>query len=99
MNFQLKVRSKAESDLAEAIRYYEEKVSGLGLKMLTSFNDTIFLISRNPKSFPLIHKQFRRAMIPHFPYGIFFMLRENSILIVRIFYLGRNPELIRDRLE
>lgn len=72
MNFQLKVRSKAESDLAEAIRYYEEKVSGLGLKMLTSFNDTIFLISRNPKSFPLIHKQFRRAMIPHFPYGIFF---------------------------
>lgn len=51
-----------------------------------------------PEIAPIFHRSYRRLLLPHFPYGIFYTLESGRIIIAAITDLRQDPDAIRRRL-
>jgi plasmid stabilization system protein ParE len=94
---QLIVRPAAANDLTRAYRWYEERRTGLGEEMLEEVHAVIERMLLLPRAFPVVHRETRRALVPRFPYGIFFRLEGNAVIVVAVFHLRRNPRSWQQR--
>ncbi|HEX5760561.1 MAG TPA: type II toxin-antitoxin system RelE/ParE family toxin [Thermoanaerobaculia bacterium] len=93
-----RLRSAAEADTAEAIRWYNEQKPGLGARFLEALDFTLESIEENPKLYPLVHQQMRRALFPRpFPYMVLFRLEGEQASIYAVLHHARNPELWKRR--
>lgn len=86
------IRPEAERDLADAYLWYEEKRPGLGERYLLSVEAALTAIQRHAESFPVVHKQARRALLRRFPYGVFFVLEESAVIVLAVFHCQRDPK-------
>lgn len=93
MSFSLVIRRQAENHIAEAFDWYEEQRAGLGNEFVLSIEATIRLIENNPLIFQARYKNIRIALAPRFPYGIFYFIDKNKIIVIAVFHLSRNPKL------
>jgi len=88
----------ADIDIQEAYEYYEDYQEGRGT-LFMSHLDAAFTYLRNfPEIAPLFHGRYRRLLIPRFPYGIFYTLESNRVIIAAVMNLQQNPAVIRRRL-
>ena len=85
------VRSPAESDLAEAFEWYEQRSRGLGLEFLRAVDVTFATIARTPQLFPRVHHEIRRARLRRFPYGVFFLEQAGTISVLAVMHAHRDP--------
>jgi plasmid stabilization system protein ParE len=83
----------AESELVETIRWYEDRRTGLGAELESSFDKIIDMISHNPQAHPVVAHNLRRAVLGRFPYNVVYSITESEIQVVA-FYHGRRD--IRD---
>lgn len=81
MAFDLFVASQAEADIASAFIWYEDKGSGLGVDLIRCIDATLARVHRSPLLFAKKYGEFRQAMIPRFPYAVYFVLDEELRLI------------------
>lgn len=95
--FKLIFKPLAEMDIAEAAIWYNFQRDGLGEEFLLALEAKFNEIQRNPHQFNIIYKNVRRAFPNRFPYGIFFITRENIIYIVAIVHTSRNPVVWKKR--
>jgi toxin ParE1/3/4 len=91
------VRPDAELDLAEAYSWYEARVSGLGSDFLLSIDASLSSIQRTPEMSPIVYKNVRRGLVRRFPYGIFYVVEEDRIVILGILHARRDPKTWQDR--
>jgi len=66
----------AEAELTEAIEWYDAQASGLGARFSTEFKALTDRLRDNPRQFPRVHQEVRRAVFDRFPYGLFFRGRK-----------------------
>ncbi|MCU7500490.1 MAG: type II toxin-antitoxin system RelE/ParE family toxin, partial [Ignavibacteria bacterium] len=85
MNSELFFRPEAERELIEAVNWYEERIKGLGSSFLLSIEAAIDSISRNPKAYPKIYKNIRRILIRRFPFGIYYFVEKERIIVLAVF--------------
>jgi plasmid stabilization system protein ParE len=94
----LRLRSAAEADVAEAIRWYEEQKPGLGARFLAALDATLASIEENPKLFPTVHEHMRRALFPRpFPYLVLFRIEGAKASVYAVLHQARNPDLRKRR--
>lgn len=91
------IRKDAEADIAEGFDWYETQQEGLGDAFLTELATTLSMVQTEPKRFPVIFKQLRRALVARFPYGLYFFATPDCVVIVAVLHLARNPERWRAR--
>jgi plasmid stabilization system protein ParE len=89
------VRPEAERELVEAHRWYARQYLGLGHAFLLSIDAAIQSICREPELYACIHKNIRRALVRRFPYGVFYLIDYEQIVVVAIFHVRRNPSYLR----
>ena len=87
----------AERDLVDAYGWYEARVTGLGSEFLLSIDAALSSIQRTPKMYPFVYKNVRRALIRRFPYGIFYVIEEDRIVVLGILHARRDPKTWQDR--
>lgn len=92
MRRRIVIRPEAEGDLEEAYRWYEEQVPGLGTDFLLCFEEGLAKIERRPQGYPVVRKDIRRLLIRRFPYGIFYLVVEDSIIVLGVFHARRDPK-------
>jgi len=97
MNIEIIIRPEAESDLADAHKWYEERSEGLGSDFLRSIEATIAFIKRYPKMYPKVYKNVRRALIRRFPYGIFYIISQ-KIVVIAVLHARRDPKILKERI-
>lgn len=91
MSYKLILRQEAERDLAEARKWYNEMVPGLGSDFLAVVERALESIQENPARFPIIHREVRRALLSRFPYGIFFFLEKERVVVLGVIHTARDP--------
>lgn len=97
MNYRLLIRRQAKSDLRQAARWYEGQNPGLGREFVAEVEAALLRIDENPLQYQTIYREVRRA-IPHkFPYGIFFRVEQDNIVVLAIVHLHRDPTSWQDR--
>ncbi|MFH1111133.1 MAG: type II toxin-antitoxin system RelE/ParE family toxin [Planctomycetota bacterium] len=92
MMSQLILRPQAEADLAEAYAWYEERRAGLGQSLLLSVEAALASIRENPLLFPVVHGNIRRALIRRFPFGVYYLVDRETVVVVAIFHASRDPK-------
>jgi plasmid stabilization system protein ParE len=93
------VRRQAESDIAAAARWYEEQRPGLSLRFRSAIDEVFSTIERDPERFAPIYRDLRRALLRRFPYGILYVVRSQTTVVVGVLHTSRNPKLWRTRLK
>lgn len=97
----MKVRflSSARSELREAVRWYNGKRSGLGREFNDEVKKATERIAQFPDAWPPISQSARRFLLNRFPYGVIYLVEDNTIVIVAIMHLRRNPVVWQKRLQ
>ena len=84
--------STAETELKEAIEFYEAAREGLGTEFLIEVETTVALIEAHPLAWTSLSLRTRRCRTHRFPYGLFYQVRSDEILIVSVMDLRRDPK-------
>jgi plasmid stabilization system protein ParE len=69
----------ATADLDLATRWYDNQVEGLAARFLDEYEALLTRLGDNPLQFPAIRGTTHRAGFRHFPYGLFFRLRDHQV--------------------
>ena len=93
-----KFHPKASEEYLEACRYYAEIEGKLGLAFVRCFEDAVDEIVTNPTSWTEIEEDVRRHLLKRFPYGLYYTIEKDFILIVSLMHMKRRPGFWRDRL-
>jgi toxin ParE2 len=88
----------AETELDEAIQYYNREAPGLGDQFLYEVLTALDRIATFPEAWHPGSKRTRRGQTRRFPYGIIYQIRGAEILIVAIANLHREPDYWENRV-
>lgn len=91
--------SPAKAEFAGAIAYYNAQSEGLGYEFAAETTKTLQRIVQYPDAWSKLSQRTRRCRTNRFPYGVVYQLREDTLLIVAIMHLSRNPETWESRLK
>jgi len=90
----------AARELDDAFAYYEYQQQNLGHRFIYEVWNTIERIRYYPKAWHGFSPNTRRCLVKNFPYGVIYQTKDaNSILIIAIMNLHRNPNYWIDRLK
>ena len=100
MSRRLIVRPEAESDITEAALWYDEREAGLGLELMQEVGVAIRRALENPLLHLLLRQrpEVRRVLARRFPYRIFFVVRDDAIVVFAIIHAARHDRHWRERL-
>ena len=86
-------RRRVQHDLAAAFDWYEEQRTQLGEEFLSAVQSIFQTIELHPEIFESIHGEVRRAIIPRFPFAVFYIVESRRTVILRVLHTARNPAL------
>jgi len=94
---ELIIEFEAEAEIAEAGDWYNERKPGLGTDFTHAVNHTLATIQQNPFQYQVVWRQFRRAGIARFPYGLIYVPSATDITVLSCFHDRRNPRAWKRR--
>lgn len=91
MSRRLVITRAAESDLIEAVRWYEHERSALGLHFLQEATSALQRALAQPEAYRLLRRRphVRRVLITRFPYRIFYILRPDALIVFAVLHAKR----------
>ncbi len=84
-------RSEAAAEIEDAARWYGWQGPALRDQLLMAVADTVKLIARNPMQFRVLHRGTRRALLRRFPFGLYYRVTDERVLIVAFLHVRRDP--------
>jgi toxin ParE1/3/4 len=98
MTIPLFLRVEAEADLQEAFEWYEECREGLGVEYLDCVNAALEQVRLYPPQSPVVYGEFRRIVVKRFPFGVFYTVDPDRILVYAVFHLKRDSTAVFQRI-
>lgn len=82
----LRFRPEAYEDIDSAYSWYERQRKGLGEEFLLVLEDSFAKIAKDPNIYPKVYNNIQRKLIKRFPYGVFYTLKTDMVIIVAILH-------------
>lgn len=93
----LRFHPDVPGDLVSALNYYEQISPKLADRFRENIDQKFDQIVERPESFPTDVEAIRFAKIKRFPYLIFFVVKEKTVLVIAILHGAMNPQAWRTR--
>ena len=97
MTFPVVWTPEANEDLLDARAWYDHIGPHLGERFALAVEAAVEMVADSPLQFPVIYRNYRRAGVRRFPYGIFFDFQEHRIVVIACFHGRRNPRRWQSR--
>jgi len=91
--------SPAKDELTEAITYYNGQSEGLGYEFAAEIKKTLERIVQYPSAWFKLSSRTHRCRTNRFPYGVIYQIQKETILILAVMHLSREPETWKSRLQ
>ena len=91
MAFRLKFSSRALREIGEAQEWYELQNPGLGEEFIAAMELQLKRLEQAPLLYAEVIPSVRRALLPRFPYGLFYAVRGNFVHVLAVLHDARNP--------
>ena len=102
MKWPLRIGESAAAELADAVRWYEEKRRGLGAEFRDAIGAAFDVIRQQPEAGSRVAVPsavvVRRHLIPRFAYQVVYYVRNEEVAIVAVAHTSRRPNYWRHRL-
>ena len=90
---------EAEVEFNQAIDYYENCAEGLGYDFAVEVYSAIERILAYPRAWMILAEDVRRCMTRRFPYGVLYTKEPESIFILAVMHLHRDPDYWKHRIS
>ena len=90
--FQIRFTPAARAEVIEAQDWYEAEAIGLGRRFRAELDRIAQRMADNPREFPVVFKNVRRARLRIFPYLLFFCIEPDALWIIACFHSSRDPQ-------
>lgn len=91
MTYHMLVSAAAKTDLAEIVDWYESKDGMLAANFETQAKAAFNLLMQHPHAFAVTKNRVRKINLHHFPYSIFYEMKQKDILVLAILHSSRYP--------
>ena len=91
MKYDLIIRPEARTDLLDVFHWYKEQRPGLGFDFKLCVDEVISKIQRNPLIHKVIDEGIRRSVTSRFPFGVFYLVENERIIILAVLHARRDP--------
>ena len=88
----------AQRELDDAVAWYNEQVAGLGQEFLDELDRVVRRAVTFPMSCPEIEPGVRRCLLARFPYGLIYGVDGETLVVVAVAHLHREPRYWVDRI-
>lgn len=99
MTLPIAFHAEARPDILAAFDWYEEKRIGLGDDFLESLESTLGRISAFPEGPAVVHREIRVRQVDRFPFGVYYRLEEERILVLAVVHFKRRASVWKSRSE
>jgi plasmid stabilization system protein ParE len=89
---------QADLDIQSAFARYENYQSGRGEVFMRHLDAALTLLREHPEIAPIYAGPYRRMLIRDFPYGVFYQVQANRIIVTAILNLKQSPQSIQQKL-
>lgn len=89
---------EALEEYEDAARYYAGCQVGLELRFITCLESALDQISENPTRWRPFADDVRRYLVRVFPYAVLYTIEADSVLILAVMHLSREPNYWRHRI-
>lgn len=86
----------AQADIEKAAAWYESQKEGLGVTFVDRVLEAVENIAQNPLGYEKRIKDVRMAVVPKFPFGLWFHVVDEAI-VIGCLDQRRNPVLAKER--
>jgi len=62
-------------------------------------DDAVMAILDFPEAHPVVHRDARRYLLDRFPYGVYYRIEGNGVVVVACLHAARDPKRTRRRLR
>ena len=84
-------RPRAAAQLREGRRWYAAQAPGLELEVARAVEAAVEAVGRNPEAFPEVEPRIRRILLRRFPYGLYYAVESERIVVHACYHLRREP--------
>lgn len=89
----------ADFDIQRAYDYYEDCREGLGTIFMHRLDEAFGQLRVFPESGPIVHGDYRRLLVPGFPFGIFYTVESRGVVVAGVMDTRQDSEAILRRLN
>jgi plasmid stabilization system protein ParE len=93
----VRVKSVAEAEFAEAAVWYYRRSPAAADRFVASVEATLRRIGETPTAYPVVHRTIRRAIVPSFPYAIYFVQGPTECVVIAFHHGRRSPRRWKGR--
>ncbi len=94
---EIAIRAAFEQDVQAAAGWYENEQLGLGDEFLDELERAVHRMIENPEGFPLQDDTVRVCKLRRFPYGVYYRVSSNEIVVTSVIHLHRDPDTWKSR--
>ena len=93
------IEEEADTEFVEAMRWYERNGAGLGWRFLRAVDAGIKLVESHPDLGSPVGNEIRRTLLKHFPYWIYYRVRQDELRVIACFHTKRSPDEMDSRIH
>lgn len=91
------ISEPASLELAEAVRWYEERRPGWGARLFDAVSQALDLIEQFPESGSLQRPAVRRLSVRGFPFSVVYRVRPDDVSVIAVAHAKRRPGYWKNR--
>lgn len=91
MAYRLKLSGRAVRQVGEAYEWYEAQIQGLGSEFELAFELQLKRLEQVPVLYSEVLPGVRRTLLPRFPFGVFYVVKNDLVHILAVIHSARSP--------
>ena len=93
----LEIRPQARGDIEATYAWYEQQRVGLGRDFVRAVDTSLAAVREHPEMYAHVHGETRRATVPGYPYGVFYLAERGVVVVLAVTHHKRHPRHWRRR--
>lgn len=98
MDYKTLIRPEERADLLDAFHWYQSQRPGLGLDFKLCIDEVLSTLQRIPLIYKTVLHEVRRAVIKKFPFGVFYLVKDNIVIVLAVVHARRDPAEWKGRI-
>ncbi len=96
---QVRLTLEAHADVADALEWYEAHAPHVVARFIDDYRTLLARLGENPRRYPTLRADVRRAGFSDFPYGLFFRIGSDWVEVFGCFHAKRDPRRWQRRAQ
>lgn len=85
------MRRLAQAEFDDAAEWYALRSPKVGTDFTNAVDGIVFAIAAAPQSYPVVHDDTREAIVPGFPYAVYYRVEPTRVIVVAVYHTSRDP--------